>query len=301
MADGPPGRGRQMKDYHGVYSALITPMKKDESVNFSIISDLIEHQLQQGVQGFYLCGTSGEALLLSIEERMDFVREVSRVVKKRVPLIAHVGTLRTKDTIRLAQEASEAEVNAISMIPPYYYKFTQKEITSYYLEVLNNTDLPVLIYNIPQFTHVAFNKENAKELLDHSQVLGVKHTSTDLYGLERIKTAYPDKVLFNGFDEMFLPALAAGADATIGTTVNVFAGLFRKVADLYEAGNMKDALEVQTAINERVELFVKHGIFNAVKYALSIKGFDCGTCRSPFSPLTDEAKKEIEGIFDSQT
>ena len=142
----------------------------------------------------------------------------------RVPVIAHVGIILTTE------------------------------------EVITHTNAPVIIYNIPQFTGVAFTKDNAHRLLDNPEVVGVKHTSTDLYVLERMRSAYPNKVYFNGFDEMFLSALVAGADPAIGTTINLFALRFTLIRDLYRKGAMAQALVEQEKVNRGVELLVKYGI-----------------------------------------
>ncbi len=116
-------------------------------------------------------------------------------------------------------------------------------------------------------------------------IVGVKHTSHNLYSLERMKAAFPDLILFNGFDEQFAGSLAMGADAAIGTTVNVFAPLFRKVRSLMEAGDMAGALECQKEINRRVEIMCRYGIFNAVKYILTKRGLTAGRAGNPLGSL----------------
>ncbi|MDO4322337.1 MAG: N-acetylneuraminate lyase [Lachnospiraceae bacterium] len=281
-----------------IFSALIIPMNEDQSINYDALRELVRQQMKDGVEGFYCCGSSGEGLLLTTEERKRVVEEVLDEVAGAVPVIAHVGTIRTADAIELAQHAKDAGAKAVSMIPPYYYHFTMDEILSYYEDVLNAVPgFPGIIYNIPQFTGIEFNKVNAKRLLDNPDMIGIKHTSQNLYAMERMHTAYPEKVIFNGFDEQFLGALSMGSTATIGTTVNLFAPLFLKVRELYQAGNFAEALKVQEQINLRVEAMVSVGIFNAVKYAWTLRGVDCGMCRSPFKPMTDEQKKVIEELM----
>jgi N-acetylneuraminate lyase len=286
-----------MDKIRGIFSALITPMHSDESVDYDMLATLVEYQYSKGVEGFYCCGSSGEALLLSLEERKKITRTVLKAVAGRLPVIAHVGTIRTADVVELATDAISAGASAVSMIPPYYYKFTQDEIIGYYEDIIAKTQAPVIMYNIPQFTGIAFTKDNAKRLLENPMVVGVKHTSLDLYALERMRNAYPDKIFYNGFDEMYLSALAIGADAAIGTTVNLFAPRFIKIRELYKKGDFKQALVEQEKVNSGVELLVRHGIFNGVKYAFTSMGYDCGSCRAPFKPLTDEARIEIKNML----
>lgn len=282
-----------------IFSALELPMNEDESINNEALEKAIEYQIRIGVEGFYCMGSSGEALLLSLEERMNALEEVMRVVKGRVPVIAHVGTVRTEDVITLARHAEKAGVNAISMIPPYYYKFSMDEIIRYYEDVINATEnIGIIVYNIPQFTGIEFNKDNAGRLLGNPRTIGVKHTSNNLYSLERMKNAYPEMIMFNGFDEQFLGALAMGAEATIGTTVNVFAPLFIKVRDLFCENNIPAARKIQSEINYCVEEMCKVGIFSAVKYVMSKRGIEYGACRKPFHPLTAEEEARMDAMID---
>lgn len=282
-----------------IFSALIVPFHEDETVNYEMLRELVEFELKNGVEGFYCCGSSGEGLLLSLEERKKILETVLDQVGGRVPVVSHIGTIRTGDVIELAQHAKKAGAAAVSMIPPYYYKFSMDEILQYYLDVVNAVDdLGVIVYNIPQFTGVSFNKDNAGRLLDNDRVIGIKHTSTDLFGLERMITDYPDKVYFNGFDEIYLSGLAAGANAAIGTTVNLYPKTFKKVREYYQNGEMDKARKVQTLVNHRVEEMVKAGIFPAVKYILKKQGLDCGTCRRPFAPLSEDAKRRLDALIE---
>lgn len=281
-----------------IFSALELPMKQDESIDYDLLPSLIEYQLGIGVEGFYCMGSSGEALLMSLDERKKALEVILKAVDGRVPVIAHVGTVRTEDVKNLARHASDAGADAISMIPPYYYKFSMDEIIAYYEDVIRAVpDIGVIVYNIPQFTGVEFNKDNAGRLLANDNVIGVKHTSNNLYSLERMKTAYPDLILFNGFDEQFLASLSMGAEATIGTTVNVFAPLFLKIRECFKNGKMEEALTYQRQLNKYVEEMCRVGIFSAVKYILQKRGIDAGACRRPFHPLTAEERARIDAML----
>lgn len=286
------------EQFRKIWSALITPTNADESVNYDALERIVELQLQDGVEGFYCCGSSGEGLLLSLDERKQVVEHVLKAVNGRAPVIAHVGTIRTKDVIELADHAMSAGVLAVSMIPPYYYKFSMDEIMNYYEDVIHALpDVPAIVYNIPQFTGVEFNKDNAGRLLANENIVGIKHTSSNLYAMERMGQAFPGKALINGFDEQFLGALAMGSCATIGTTVNLFAPLFHKVRDAFDRGDMAEAYRWQHEINLRVEATVKVGIFNAMKYGWTLRGVDCGFCRAPFRPLDENAQAAMKELM----
>lgn len=279
-----------------IFSALVTPTRADGSVDLGVLAEIVEEQLARGVEGFYCCGSSGEALLLTHAERREIVDTVTDKVAGRVPVVAHVGTVSTDQTIELAQAAQTAGVTAISMIPPYYYSFTGEEIEGYYRDVMDAVGVPVLIYNIPQFTRVAFSKDNASSLLADGRVAGIKHTDTSLYSLERMITAFPDKTFINGFDEQYLSALAVGARATIGTTVNIQPELFRRVRDRFDRGDLAGARRTQQQINDVVETLVAHGVFQSTKYLAAARGDVTGNCRAPFRPLDDEDRAALDRL-----
>lgn len=280
-----------------IFSALITPMYENEEINYQALRSLVDAQLGIGAEGFYCCGSSGEALLLTIEERKKVLETVIDQVNGRAPVIAHVGTIRTNDVINLAKHAKSIGVNAVSMIPPYYYKFSFGEIFSYYKDVINAVpNLQVIIYNIPQFTGIEFDKNNARELLKISEVMGIKFTSTNLFGMERFIDAFPQKMIFNGFDEQYLAAISMGSSGTIGTTVNLFAPLFVQVREYFQQGDFSSAYKVQQAINNKIELMLKTNIFAAVKFGWTLRGIDCGNCRAPIKKLSMEEKTMLEEL-----
>lgn len=286
------------QDFKRIWSALITPTNADESVNYHALEQVVDAQIADGVEGFYCCGSSGEGLLLTLDERKQVLEHVLKAADGRVPVMSHVGTIRTKDVIDLAQHAMSVGALAVSMIPPYYYKFSMDDIMGYYEDVIRAVpNVPAIVYNIPQFTGVEFSKDNAGRLLGNENIVGIKHTSTNLYSLERIGQAFPGKALINGFDEQLLGALSMGSCATIGTTVNLFAPLFHKVRDAFDRGGIAEAYRWQHAINLRVEATVKLGIFNAMKYGWTLRGIDCGFCRAPFRPLDDAARKTMQELL----
>lgn len=291
---------RQMyPEFHKIFSAIITPMYENEQVNYSALEEIVEVQIKDGVEGFYCCGSSGEGLLLTLEERKKILETILKQSRGRVPVISHIGTIRTSDVIELARHAKSVGADAVSMIPPYYYKFTMDEIIGYYETVMQNVPgIKVIVYNIPQFTGIEFSKNNADRLLGNPGVIGVKFTSQNLYSMERICDAYPEKLLMNGFDEQFLGALSMGASATIGTTVNLFSPLFLDLRRLYKEGKMKEALKKQKEINLRVEVMCRTNIFAAVKYGWILRGIDCGNCRAPFKPLSDSDKEMLKDLYD---
>jgi N-acetylneuraminate lyase len=158
------------------------------------------------------------------------------------------------------------------------------------VEALN---IGVIVYNIPQFTGITFSKKMNSSLLNDSRIIGIKHTSMNLYELERIHEAFPEKILYNGFDEMYLYSMTAGAHATIGTTVNICPRIFKEIRNQFTKGDITKSREVQSTLNAFIEALVENGIFPAAKYAMEVLGVPCGPCRRPFLPLSNQQMENV--------
>lgn len=277
---------------NGIYSALFSPFDSRGEPDTEKLRALIRFELEKGVEGFYCCGSSGEGLLLETAERKKLIEIVAEEVQDRVPFIVHTGALSTRTAVDLSAHAKTCGAAAVSLIPPIYYHYSLDEIEQYYKDVVNTVDIDVIVYNIPQFTGISFSKKNA--FLNNPRIMGIKHTSMNLYDMERLKQAFPGKIIFNGFDEIFLYGLAAGADAAIGTTVNVCPKLFKAIREEFRTGNIPAARNLQSELNGFIEVVVGAGVFPAAKYSLTLQGIDIGSCRKPFAPLTGEGKKQVE-------
>lgn len=287
------------KDLKVLMSALATPLDRDGELDVVMLRRLVEAYLGKGVEGFYCCGSSGEGLLLTEDERIRLVDVVCEVVAGRAPVVAHVGSLSTPGSIRLGRAARASGAVAISMIPPTYYTHTPEAVVGHYRAVMDAVDLPMILYNIPQFTSIEFTAKSGAELLADSRVIAVKHTAHNLFALERMKASFPDKAYINGFDEVFVPAMAAGAEGSIGTTVGFQYELFAAARAAFLAGRMDRAMEVQTMINTILADLVDIDVFPAAKY---LSGRDAGglgglgDCRAPFRPLPAEDRQRLDQL-----
>jgi N-acetylneuraminate lyase len=276
---------------NGIYSALFTPYGAGGEPDLEKLRALIRYQLEHGVEGFYCCGSSGEGLLMEPEERKKVIETVAGEAGDKVPFIVHTGALSTRTAIELSVHAKKCGASAVAMIPPIYYQYSIAEIEQYYTDVINSVDIGVIVYNIPQFTGISFSKKNV--FLKENRIIGIKHTSMNLYDMERIRRAFPDKVIFNGHDEIWFYGLAAGADAIIGTTTNIFPRLFKEIREEFRQGNIQKAQDLQHHVNDFVEAIVEVDVFPSAKYCMSLLGIDLGHCRKPFAPLSGEGKKKM--------
>lgn len=279
--------------FKGIFPALLTPFDKEDKVNIAVLEEITEYNIKKGVDGFYVGGSTAEAFLLTEEERIQVMETVSKVAKGRVTLIAHIGCISTAQAIRLAKVAKELGYDAISSVSPFYYKFSFAEIKKYYFDIVDAVDLPMLIYNFPAFSGVNLTVDNISEFLSDERFIGVKHTSSDYFALEQFKSTYPDKLVYNGFDEMFMAGLAMGADGAVGSTFNLMAEKFIKIRNLFAENKVEEARKVQNEANIIIRALCKVGVMQGEKAVMDALGFDMGPARAPFGPLTEEQKKEL--------
>ena len=173
------------------------------------------------------------------------------------------------------------------------------EVLAHYRALAEATPLPLIVYNFPAKSARPLSTPDLLALLEHPKIIGVKHTSQNLYQLERLKSAAPHAVIYNGFDEMFAGGFAMGADGAIGTTFNVMGRLFVRIFDALKAGDMATALRLQSRANAVIDVLIDVGVFPGTKAMLKILGVDCGPCRRPFAALTPAQLARVEAIVAS--
>lgn len=282
-----------MDRFKGIFTALLTPFDKNDKVNEKELEKLIRYNVENGVTGFYVGGSTAEAFLTSTEER----KQVLEIVKSCAPnhiLIAHIGSVNEKEATELGKHARKLSYDAVSSVAPFYYKFSFKEIKDYYFRLAAESELPMLVYHFPAFSGVNMGVNEMKEFLSDDKFIGIKYTSNDFFTMEQCKSAFPDKIVYNGFDEMFLSGLAMGADGGIGSTYNFMADKFVHIKKCFDAGNIDEAMEVQKEANRIITVLCKIGVMQAEKEVLNQIGFDFGICRHPFGEPDAEEKELIK-------
>lgn len=280
----------------GILPALMTAFG-DDGIDKDKIKQHIKRLAAAGVNGFYVGGSSGEMVLCSVSERKHLLEAAVEAVDElgeQLAVIVHTGAMSTSDALDLTRHAAKTGATAVSSVTPLYYKYSFTEIKHYYEQLANASNLPVIIYNIPAITGTTLSHAQLSELLSIDNVGGMKFTSSDFFTLNLLTQEFPDKVFYNGSDEMLLSGLAAGADGGIGTTYNFIprhiVGIYKNFCD----GNIARAHELQSRANKIIDTVVRLGTLPASKYMIKLSGLDYGECREPFMPLTDTAKHELE-------
>ena len=282
----------------GVIPATVTPFTADDRIHEEAMLRLMDWNMEQGAEAFFIGGSSAECFLLSREERMQ-IFGIAAKRKDRAYLVAHVGAISTGEAEEYARCVRELGYDAVAATPPFYYGFSSADIYTYYEQIARAAGMPVLIYNFPGNTGKSFdlNDPVTRKLFQSDFILGVKHTNQVVYQMERIRHLNPKLKILNGFDETMVAGLALGADGSIGSTFNFMLPHYLTVYRLFNEGCIEEAREAQVKANNIMEALCSVGLIPAIKYVLGSMGIDVGPARRPFGTLSDEQKSMLDRVI----
>ncbi|MEC9476776.1 MAG: dihydrodipicolinate synthase family protein [Planctomycetota bacterium] len=287
----------------GLVAATFTPMKSDGAVDGQRIPAVCDFVLDQGADGIFVCGSTGESPSLTVAERMVVAETYFRAAAKRVPVVIHVGHNSLSDARTLAAHAEQLTADAIAVVPPSYYPLTSMDALVECLQHIGEAapGTPLYYYHIPPITGIDLSMP---ELLERAEELptlaGIKFSAAQFEDLAECVEYQSGRynILF-GCDELLLSGLKAGVDGAVGSTYNFMAPHYRRVIDAFESGLIDEAKQHQATATARVEEILRHGGHNALKAAMGILGVDCGPPRLPWRALTAQEILSLEqGISD---
>jgi N-acetylneuraminate lyase len=270
--------------FTGVWPAMVTPMHDDGSHRVESVAPLVEKLVKEGAGGLYLCGSTGQGPLLTVEERKAVAEAAVAAGAGRLPIMVQVGAVRVEDCIELARHAASIGADAVSSVGPLYYPPSLRSAMEHYRRIGEATDLPFYAYNfaLPDCPVDAF----VEALLRVPNIRGIKFTNRDTYELARLKIASGDRLnVLSGADECFLAAKAQGADGAIGSTQNVAMPLFRAVTGAAEAGLWGEARALMMETVRLVHDVTIGSGLAALHAILTEEGIPCGRPRHPLPPL----------------
>ncbi|EGJ4518800.1 N-acetylneuraminate lyase [Escherichia coli] len=280
----------------GVMSALLTPFDAEQRLDKESLRRLVRFNIEQGIDGLYVGGSTGEAFAQTVAEREAVMEVVAEEARGRLRLIAHVGCISTAESQHLAQVSARLGYDAVSAVTPFYYPFSFEEHCEHYRAIIDSADgLPMVVYNIPALSGVKLTLEQINTLVTIPGVSALKQTSGDLYQMEQIRRAHPNLILYNGYDEIFASGLLAGADGGIGSTYNIMGWRYKGIVNALQNGDIKLAQHLQTECNKVIDLLIQTGVFRGLKTVLHYMGvIDVPLCRKPFLGVNEKYLPELK-------
>ena len=284
--------------FHGVMSALVSCVDENGKVYEEDMRRLMRWEMEQGINGFYLCGGTGEGPVLQQETRMRIAEIAKDEAGGKASLIAHIGAIDLVTAKKLAEHAGRIGLDAISSVPPFFFHYGEKEIGDWYRELAEASGLPVIMYASP-LAGVNITWDMVDRLMEIPGMAGVKWTNYDYFTMHRIKELEGGDInVLNGPDEMLLPGLCMGADGGIGATYNVMPRLFREIYDAFGKGDMEKARAAQYQANKLIEILIKFGVVCGVKEILNELGYQCGYQVYPQKRFDEEERRAFRQALD---
>lgn len=283
--------------FSGSFVALVTPFKNGE-VDAGKLEELVEYHIEAGTQGLVPCGTTGESATLSHKEHELVISTVVRRADGRVPVLAGTGSNSTSEAIRLTRYAYDIGADGALLITPYYNKPTQQGLKAHFEAVARETELPIVLYNVPGRTGVNMLPPTVIELAKLPNIVGIKEASGSIdQAVEILREA--EIALLSGDDSLTLPLMAIGAKGVISVAANVFPTLMVDLVDLAAAGDYPRARELHYRLFPLFKgLFVETNPI-PVKAALAMQGRISTEIRLPMTELADAHKPRLAGILES--
>lgn len=277
----------------GIYSAIFSVYDKNGKVIYDTVNKMVDYQLSKGLQGFYVCGNTGECTVLPNNTRKEMLEAVVASNKGRGQIICHVGAGHMNDAYDLIQHANTQPIDAIASLPPSLTSYyNQNECLDYYKEIASLSKYPVYAYITPVLRGdvVGF----AKELMKIPNISGIKLTISDYYSFGSIAGLNDGRInVLNGPDETMLCGLVMGAQGAIGTTYNFAPDIAMNIYNSFKNNKIEEARFYQQKLNKLIDVGIGHNIAYWKEF-MSVMGYNMGTTMFPAKKVTKEEFEDLK-------
>ena len=281
-----------------VLTAMITPMNRDQSVNYTAAVELAQRLGENGSDGVVLSGTTGESPNLSFEEKVKLFSAVTDALGGQMTIIAGTGSNSTQDSILLTKAAEKAGVDGIMLVAPYYNKPSQEGLYQHFKTVAEQTTLPVMIYNVPGRTSVNILPETVARLAEIENIVAIKEASGNLEQVSVLKTMVPeDFLIYSGDDALTLPILAVGGAGVVSVASHLVGREIKAMVSAFLAGKVGAALEIHLRLMPLFQAVFLTTNPVPVKRELEFMGVDTGPLRLPLVDLTEQEAQKIKEVL----
>lgn len=287
-----------MKKLYGVVTPLSTPMDEQGRIDYDSLENLCQYLIDQGVNGLYPNGTTGEVIYLTAEERKKILERTLKAADGRITVFSMVGAATTCETVALARHAEEAGADGIGVVTPYYFKLTDEELFQHYCCIANSvsSDFPVYLYAIPQMAVNDISVSLAKRIAEACpNVVGIKYSFPDMpkmLSFQNIRKG--DFSVLTGPDDLFYALLASGGDGTISGNSNVIPQEYAAVYSAFQQGDYREAARRQARVNQLNAILSGTCNLASYKACLAKKGvIRSKSLRAPLRFLSPDEEKNL--------
>lgn len=285
----------------GIIPPVVTPFANNQELDLAKLKTHIDWQIENGVHGIFVLGTTGEFYALDEREKQSVIAAAVDHINGRTQVYAGTGAETTREVIRLSKMAEKEGADGVSVIAPYFIKPTQAELFDHFRRVAESTKLPVVLYNNPGTCGgLSIEPETVARLAEVPNIVGIKDSSGDLQNtIEIMRNTPRDKFsVLNGRDTLIFAALQAGVQGAIPASCNIAPALCVGLYEAFMKGDLESARAAQARLHP-IRMAMTLGTGNgAVKEALILLDRSCGPNRLPIGPLADDKKLKLMGILE---
>lgn len=283
--------------FEGCGTAIATPFTEN-GVNFEEFGRLIEDQIKNEIDAIIVCGTTGEAATMSLEERKETIKYAINKINKRTKVVVGTGSNNTSAAIEMSKFAEEAGADAALVVTPYYNKTTQKGLVAHYTAIANSVSLPIIMYSVPSRTGVNIAPETCLELSKIENIVAIKEASGNLSQIAKIASLCKDELtIYSGNDDQILPVLSLGGKGVISVLSNVMPKYTHDMVIKYLNGNIQEATKMQLDVIDLIDMLFIEVNPIPVKYALNLMGYNFGIPRLPLIELSENNKSKMQEVM----
>jgi 4-hydroxy-tetrahydrodipicolinate synthase len=284
--------------WHGVFPAVCTQFREDESINIDATLQHIDAMLTAGIHGLVMMGSVGENTTLEPSEKQDLLKATVQHIRGRVPVLTGVAEYTTSQACRWAETAAKLGVDGLMVLPPMVYKSDPRETIAHFRTVAKATDRPIMVYNNPPAYKVDITPEMFVEMADEPKFACIKESSDNPRRITDIINLTGNRyTLFAGVDDLFLECVLLGAVGWVSGLVNAFPAENRLIWDLVQEGKWTEAREVYRWYTPLLHLDTHVKLVQYIKLASAECGFGTERCRAPRLPLVGEEREQVLKII----
>lgn len=283
--------------FEGSFVAIVTPFKNGQ-VDAPALRELIEFHIVNGTNGIVPCGTTGESATLNHAEHEEVIRISVETSKGRIPVLAGTGSNATQEAIELTLRAQKIGADGALLITPYYNKPTQEGLFQHFSAVAKETDIPIILYNVPSRTSINILPSTVASLSSINNIVGIKEASGSLVQVsEIIDSCGPEFEVISGEDPLTWPILAIGGKGVISVTANLVPDKFAKLVDAARTGDVETAKALHYELLKLNDIMFIETNPIPVKAALALMGRIQNEFRAPLCPPSEESLSQLNTVL----
>lgn len=279
--------------FTGSAVAIVTPFR-DGQVDLPAFDRLVEWQLSCGTDAIVVCGTTGEAATLSLDERTALIERCVRIADGHVPVIAGSGTNSTASSVTLSRAAQSAGADALLTVTPYYNKASQSGLVRHFSAIADAVDIPIILYNVPSRTGVSCTAQTYQKLAEHPNIAGVKEASDDFDLIQDTLALCPaDFTLWSGNDGSTAAIMALGGKGVISVAANIVPCEMHELTQLCLSGDFPEAARLQIRLHALIRALFCEVNPIPVKAAMENLGLCSGELRLPLCAISEQNRSRL--------